>query len=216
MANEPLRTCKKCGLDFPVSEFPLHNRAPGLYCARCVAAYRAAKRTKHRLLYGQRDDKWDWAAALCKTVKNTAQREHQVWGGTFDAELLRCLYQLQGGRCALGNQILITPADTLIKGAGISKWRDGLPDAVTRGLSIDIVCVDPATGWIAGNVMLIAHMYVDLFVQAGSIVRFKEWCEKPIDTKVMVYDTYALAHIREERCKMRLDAVAQREEIPWK
>jgi hypothetical protein len=213
-----LRHCTNCHNDFPATTKYFYRRHDTgtlqSWCKRCVNIDRGIRTARRKRERGERDE-WDWAVALSKHTKMAATRLKVAYNGkTLDAEMLRCLYSLQDGCCALSGIRLVKPEPIMNKGAGLSEWYDSLsPEEL--GKAIALIRLDDKRPWELGNVMLVAHMFVAMYKCVGDISVFKQRCGEALNMKTVIYDHAAISLRRSERRKARIDAFARKEEIPW-
>ena len=166
------KTCQKCGEVKPWSDFfastPESKRRHrvGRYCKECRSNYY---------------DLWDFAAALCKSTAMHVARSRGAdgeWTQQVDANAVRALMQLQGGRCALTRLRFTCPNDyeALPKGSTLEAWAEGqvLDDRQMHTLPV-LVRASHAVGWVSGNVLLIARMVEPVYRHCDGIVGAAEF-----------------------------------------
>jgi hypothetical protein len=214
--SNALRRCTNCNTDLPVSQFYRRHdtRTLGSWCKRCTNNLRKIRTIQRKLRRGERDE-WDWAVALSKHTKVSASRQDHRYNETaVDAEMLRSLMELQGGRCALSGIKLVYPEVISVKGFGLQKWQKSLSKS-DYGKSVALIRLDTNRPWELGNVMLVTQMFADLYGCVDNINELKQYCGDVCNMRTVIYDADAIAMKRSERRQARLTAYANKQEIPW-
>lgn len=200
-ATEALRHCTICHKNKSTSEFFVSARgARGVICKSCISNRKEARKTRH-LIRGQSTDQWDGAQALCKSIKVRAGRAGEGYDVMLDGETLRCIRAIQCDRCAISGLPLLYP-EYVPTNAGSEKWRDQLPPE-KRAFAVDAVRADRTLSWTAGNIMLVCHMFVDMYDAVGTAEMFRRVCRSAADYGVHVISATDVSMLREKRTQIR-------------
>lgn len=162
--------------------------------------------------------KWDWANALAKMLNHmlTGRGLSKSCPVCIDATIIRRLCNRQRGRCALSGVELSCPGvSELPKHTCLNSWRKKLErqNPSLYNCSPDLVRANSNLGWVPGNIILIAHMYYQLYNTVHSISGLKALCANLVEHDVIVPQAEALLPAPEKTPAVQESETTQDEHV---
>lgn len=196
-----VKKCRECHRILGLDKFPPDRGGRTRNdCRICHGRKQRIKRLAQERINGTALP-WDWASMLNKFKAMSGKRAQQSADRGMDAEMLRCLWEVQRGKCALSGYNMIIPVNCDPR-TTISAWRDKL-NCHDRAYSVDIVRPLPSRPWGPGNVILVCYMYGVIFDTVGNYSEFRNVCAKPLDVTCVVTPAPTILEVRGARIGQR-------------